>query len=146
MYQHNGDLPKLDRQKFLVKVVKGLIGGFREQCNRPGPKIKDASNRFESRETFQTNKVGIRKEEILCCLHKVARQHTCLHLVHLWRVQCCTMYWRMLGEISHKVLWPLIKLFLLDIIPTVYFYIVTLNIVATYLCWNVDFYETLQQM
>ena len=102
LYQHNGDLPKLDRQKFVVKVVKGLIGGFREQCTRSGPKIKDASNRFESRETFQTNKVGKRKEEKLCCLHKVARQHTCLHFIHLWRVQCCTMYWRMLGEISHK--------------------------------------------
>ena len=102
LYQHNGDLPKLDRQKFVVKVVKGLIGGFREQCTRSGPKIKDASNRFESRETFQTNKVGKRKEEKLCCLHKVARQHSCLHFVHLWRVQCCTMYWRILGEISHK--------------------------------------------
>ena len=54
LYQHNGDLPKLDRQKFVVKVVKGLIGGFREQCTRSGPKIKDASNRFESRETLQT--------------------------------------------------------------------------------------------
>ena len=43
-YQHNGDLLKLGRRKFMVKVVEGLIGGFREQRNRPGPKIKDASN------------------------------------------------------------------------------------------------------
>ena len=30
----------------MVKVVEGLIGGFRGQCNRPGPKIKDAPNRL----------------------------------------------------------------------------------------------------
>ena len=46
LYQHNGDLPKLDRQKFMVKVVEGLIGGFREQRSRPGPKIKDPPNRL----------------------------------------------------------------------------------------------------
>ena len=44
--QHNSDLPKLDRQKFMVKVVERLIGGFREQRSRPGPKIKDAPNRL----------------------------------------------------------------------------------------------------
>ena len=30
----------------MVKVVEGLIGGFREQRNRSGPKIKDAPNRL----------------------------------------------------------------------------------------------------
>ena len=30
LYQRNSDLPKLDRQKFMVKVVEGLIRGFRE--------------------------------------------------------------------------------------------------------------------
>ena len=30
LYQCNSDLPKLDRQKFMVKVVEGLIRGFRE--------------------------------------------------------------------------------------------------------------------
>ena len=44
LYQHNGDLPKLDRQKFMVKVVEGLIGGLEQR--RPGPKIKDAPNRL----------------------------------------------------------------------------------------------------
>ena len=34
-YQCNSDLPKFGRQKFMVKVVEGLIGGFKEQCNRP---------------------------------------------------------------------------------------------------------------
>ena len=36
LYQHNSDLLKLDRQKFMVNVVEGLIGSFREECNRPG--------------------------------------------------------------------------------------------------------------
>ena len=44
LYQRNGDLLKLDRQRFMVKVVKGLIGGFRKQRNRPGSKIKDVPN------------------------------------------------------------------------------------------------------
>ena len=47
LYQHNGDLPILDQRRFMVKVVEGLIiRGFREQCNRPVPKIKDAPNRL----------------------------------------------------------------------------------------------------
>ena len=45
-YQHNSDLLKLDRQKFMVKIVEGLVGDFREQRKRPGPKIKDDSNRL----------------------------------------------------------------------------------------------------
>ena len=64
MYQHNNDLPKLGRQNFMVKVVEGLIGGFREQHNRLVPKIKYAPNRFiECRETFQTNEVGKMKRK-----------------------------------------------------------------------------------
>ena len=102
LYQCNGDLPKLDRQKFMVKVVEGLIGGFREQRSRPGPKIKDAPNRLLNPEKhFKQTKLEKGKKKN-CCLHKVARQHSCSHFVHLWRVQCCTMYWRILGEISHK--------------------------------------------
>ena len=69
LYQHNGDLPKLDRQKFMVKVVKGLIGGFRELCSRPGPKIKDAPNRLLNPDKhFKQTKLekGKKKNCVVC--------------------------------------------------------------------------------
>ena len=69
LYQVNSDLPKLDRQKFMVKVVEGLIGGFREQCNIPGPKIKDAPNRLLNPEKhFKQTKLekGKKKNCVVC--------------------------------------------------------------------------------
>ena len=52
MYQHNNVLPKLGRQKFMVQVVAGLIRGFREQHNRPVPKIKYAPDRLLNPEKY----------------------------------------------------------------------------------------------
>ena len=79
-YQHNGDLLKLDRQKFMVKVVEGLIGGFREQPNRLGPKIKDASNGLLNPEKhFRQTKLekGKKKNGVVCTkLQDNIRVHT----------------------------------------------------------------------
>ena len=69
LYQRHGDLPKLDRQKFMVKVVEQLIGGFREQRNRPGPKIKDTPNRLLNPEKhFKQTKLekGKKKNCVVC--------------------------------------------------------------------------------
>ena len=53
----------------MVKVVEGLIGGFREQRNRPGPKIKDAPNRLLNPEKhFKQTKLekGKKKNCVVC--------------------------------------------------------------------------------
>ena len=53
----------------MVKVVEGLIWAFREQCNRPGPKIKDAPNRLLNTEKhFKQTKLekGKKKNCVAC--------------------------------------------------------------------------------
>ena len=79
LYQRNGDLPKLDRQKSMVKVVEGLIGGFREQRNRPGPKIKDAPNRLLNPEKHfkQTKLEKGKKKNCVVCTKLQDNIHVC---------------------------------------------------------------------
>ena len=123
-YQRKGDLPKLGRQKFMVKVVEGLIGGFREQHNRPEPKIKDAPNRwFNPEKHFKQTKLknGEKKNCVVCTK---LQDNICICTSYICgecNVALCIGYcWEKYH--TKKVLWPLIKLSLLDIIITVFLY------------------------
>ena len=84
----------------MVKVVEGLIGGFREQHNRLVPKIKYAPNRLLNPEKhFKQTKLEKWKKEN-CVVWTKLQDNIRVHTSHTCGE--CNLYRRMLGEILHK--------------------------------------------
>ena len=84
MYQHNNNHEKkLNRRNFMIQLVEGLIGDYRQTQIRPGRKATDIPKRLLNPETHMKQTKLPKGKKKNCFLHKPETKQTSTYILRL---------------------------------------------------------------
>ena len=103
LYQQNTNHEKkLNRMNFMIQLVEGLIGDYRQTWIRPGRKATDIPKRLLNPEAHMKQiKLPKGKKKKLCYLYKLETEQTSTYILCLRWMWCSFTYRTMLGKMSH---------------------------------------------
>ena len=84
LYQQNTNHEKkLNRRNFMIQLVEGLIGDYRQTQIRPGKKATDIPKRLLSPEAHMKQTKLLKGKKKLCYLHKFETKQTSTYILCL---------------------------------------------------------------